>query len=353
MVEGNGDRIANLDNALDALSPAISNGHPQYVDAGDLLDEGRSSSLSDLEDGADEVDMVSAISVLSRQIEADSEAETERLEISPKKLQNHKDVEIGMATYKKSPSKLVQSAVPQAGEQEPFSDSIVSSPGPSDEDLESEMRSEHSAASDNEDNIDRQIRARSPRKRKRLDMEDDSGSADDADEARRQRRRTQSVRSDIEEQSELGVSREATIEPIGVAPEDQNAFEVTSNVIRDAQNILKSKSSKAARVKHGKVKGRESLKNIVEEREGPDTIAASGANETRPGTDDEERGEGEGEDEDVEAAARDEEECKVAIPQTLRSTDLGRCKEDVSYGLLGRPRKTLCCSARSVCLGTL
>jgi hypothetical protein len=351
MFEENGDRIANLDNALDALSPPISNGHPQYVDAGDQLDEGRSSSLSDLDDGADEVDMVSAISVLSRQIEADSEAETERLEISPNKLQNHKDVEIGMATYMKSPSKLAQSAVPQAREQEPFSDSVVSSPGPSDEDLESEMRSEHSGASDDEDNIDRQIRASSPRKRKRLDTEDDSGSADDADEARRQRRRTQSARSDIEEQSELGVSREATIEPIGVAPEDQNAFEVTSNVIQDAQDILKSKSSKAARVKHGKVKGRESLKNIVEEREGPDTITESGANEARPDTDDEERGEGE--DEDVEAAARDEEECKVAIPQTLRSADLGRCEEDVSYGLLGRPRKTLCCSARSVCLGTL
>jgi hypothetical protein len=334
MVEENGDRIANLDNALDAPSPPISDGHPRYADAGDLLDEGRSSSLSDLEDGADEVDMVSAISVLSRQIEADSEAETERLEISPNKLQNHKDVEIDMATYMKSPSKLAQSAVPQAGEQEPFSDSIVSSPGPSDEDLESEMRSEHSAASDNEDNIDGQIRASSPRKRKRLDMEDDSGSVDDADEARRQRRRTQSVRSDIEEQSELGVSREATIEPIGVAPEDQNAFGVTSNVVRDAQDILKLKSSKAARADHGKVKGRESLKNIVEEREGPDTIADSGANDARPDTDDEERGEGE--DEDVEAAARDEEECKVAIPQTLRSADLGRCEEDVGYGLLGR-----------------
>ncbi len=322
MVEENGEGITRLEDAADGLSPLTFNGQPDYAEADDPLDDVRSSSLSDLEDGADEVEMVSVNVALSRQLEAESEAETERLEISPHKNQNHdgNEVEFGAAAYPKSPSNLAHSAVPQVAEQELFSDSVVSSPGPSDEDLESELRSEHSAASANEDNVDAHIRDNSPRKRKHLDIGDDSGSEDNAaEDARRRRRRTESVRSDAEGQSELGLSREATIEPMVDVPNDADALEATSNILRNARHILKSKGSKAVNGKHGKAEGREPLKNIVEEGEDRGKRAEPSAEEARAGTDGEEHAEGE--DEDVETIAKDEEECKTASPQTLTNAD--------------------------------
>lgn len=312
MAEDNVEVMAHLSNGTNTLSPVVGNGQLEYSEAGDILDEGRSSSLSDLDDGAEEIDLVSANTALSRQIEADSEAETERLENSPNKNQNHTDIGTVTAMYTNSPSKLAQTTVPQAGEQETFSDSVISSPGPSDEDLESEMRSEHSAASDNEDNVDTHIQQSSPKKRKHLDLEGESGSEDAAEDSRRRRRRTQSVRSDAEEQSEMGLSREATIEPTNSMPNDQDVPGATANIIRNAPNTSASQHSKATKGKHGKAKGRETLKNILEEGEDPDKLAEPGADGARPETDEEERAEGE--DEDVEAVARDEEECKIAGP---------------------------------------
>jgi hypothetical protein len=323
MGEGAGESLMQLDHAkapaTEELGQSMAKVLPEYSQSADLLDEGRSSSLSDLEDGIDDVDMLSADSALSRQIEADSEAETERLENSPNKRQNHKDVEIESMGCTKSPSKLDQSHLPPVVEQEPFSDSAVSSPGPSDEDIESEPRSDLSAVSDNRDSIGEQTRRNSPKKRKHLDMEDESGSEVEAETARRQRRRTQSVRSDPEAPSELGLSREATIEPLGDVPDHEAALEGTSNVLRNAQKILNSKSSKDAKGKHGKMRGRESLKNIIEERVDHDHAAGLGTGQAPPESDGEERVEGE--DEDVEAAARDEEECKMADSQTLRHAD--------------------------------
>jgi hypothetical protein len=303
--------------ATEGLGQSIPNNQPEYTPA-DLLDEGRSSSLSDLEDGMDDVDMLSAASTLSRQIEADSEAETERLENSPNKHQNHKNIETESMRDTQSPSKLIRPQPQPVAEQEPFSDSAVSSPGPSEEDAESEPRSDHSAVSDNRNSTGEQTRRSSSKKRKHLDMEE-SGSEVEAETARRQRRRTQSVRSDAGAQSELGLSREATIEPIGELPDHEAAIEGTSNILRNAQKISNSKGSKDAKGNHSKMRGRESLKNIIEEKVDHDHAAGLGAGQARPESDGEERAEGE--DEDVEAAARDEEECKMADSQTLTPAD--------------------------------
>lgn len=306
--------IAELENGSDALMPPTANGEPKFAEAAQPLDEDRSSSLSDLEDAADEVELVSAPPALSRQIEAESEAETERLENSPIKGQIQKHSETHAAAYTQSPNKLAQSEIIQVVEQETFSDSVVSSPGPSEDDLESEIRSEHSAASDK---LDTHVRNGSYKKRKHQDIEDDT-TGEDAGEARRHRKRAQSVRSDAE-QSELGLSREATIEPIGEIRDHQGVLEGTSNMPRSAQNITKSRSTRAAKGKHGKGKSRETLKNIAEEREDSDKVAELGADEARIETDDEEHAEGE--DEDVEAAARDDEECKVPKLQPSKLAD--------------------------------
>lgn len=307
MVEESEGTVSNMDNERMALSPPSSDGQPDYANAGDLMDEGRSSSLSELEDGTDEVDMISANSLLSRQLEADSEAETERLEISPNKNQNQNDTEKAKIASTSSPSKLAQSEVTQSAQHENFSDSAVSSPGPSDEDLDIELRSEPSAGSEREENIGVGARSSSPRKRKHLDIEDGSGSDDEAEEMRRRRRRTQSVRSDVEDQSELGLSREATIEPMDDVPDNQGVLGASADILRDGQGTLKSRSSKLSLGNHGKSKGRETLKNITEEAEDSDKVAGRVVDGARPESDDEERADGEYED--VEAAARDEEEC--------------------------------------------
>lgn len=312
MVDENGQRGTQLENCADVLVPSTVNSQRGYAEAGYILDEDRSSSLSDLEDGADEGDMVSAPSALSRQIEADSEAETERLEISPKKNQDHKHSELNAASHNHSSGILVRSEMLQAAEQEIFSDSIVSSPGSSEEDPEMEMRSEHSTALDK---LDAHVLNGSFKKRKRQDIEDDT-SGDDAEEARRHRKRTQSIRSDVEEHSDLGLSREATMEPMGEMRNDQGNSEGSSSALQSAQNIIKSKSTRAAKGKHGKAKFREAMKNIVEEKQ---DSAKPGADEARLQTDDEDHAEGE--EDDIEAALRDDEECKVAKLQPLKATD--------------------------------
>ncbi len=346
MVEGYGEESTQLDNMVEALGQPVPNNGPEYADTGDVLDEGHSSSLSDLEDGVDEVDMVLSHPAVSRHIEADSEAETERLENSPNKILNHNGIVMGDLSYTHSPSKLAQSAMPQAAKQELFSDSGVSSPGPSDEDLESELRSENTAASDNGDGIDAaQIRGSSPRKRKHLEMEDDSGSEADA-EVRRRRRRTESVRSDADEQTELGLSREATIEPMGEVPNEHDLQEDTSAVLRHTHEHLKSQGSTDPNAKHGALRGRGTLKNIAEEGEQLGKVAELDVDETHHGSDEEERVEGE--DEDVEAVARDEEECRITIPQIMDDADDRRRKEDGCDGLFGRLREAFCCFTRPV-----
>jgi hypothetical protein len=316
MVEENGENYTNVDDATVVLGLPILNGQPAYPEADNLLDEGRSSSLSDIDDGGDELDMASATSALSRQIEADSEAETERLENSPNKNQKHT---VNTAPYTKIPSKVAQSTVSQVVEQDPFSDSVVSSPGPSDEDLESDLHSDHSAVYNHEHNGESQIRGGSPKKRKHLAIENGSGSEEDPNEPRRQRRRTESVRSDLEEHSDLGLSREATIEPVGDVLDGQNRLAGTSGVLPDAENLVKPQGVKEARRKHSRIRGHETLKNIVEEGEDPNKVAEPGGVQPHPESDDEERVQGE--DEDVEAAARDEEECTTTNLKTFRRAD--------------------------------
>ena len=308
MGEENEEGFPQVEHPADALRSPILSGQLGYAEAADLLDEGRSSSLSDLEDGIDEIDVVSADSAPSRQIDADSEAETERLENSPNKNHDHRHIGTGAVPIMKSPGKGCQSVVPQVAEQQDFSDSVVSSPGPSDEDVESELPSGRSAASDGE-YLSAQIRGSSARKRKHLEVED--GSGENAEAARRQRRRTQSAKIDAVEQLEPGLSREATTEPMANTPDDQDLLEGMSNILRDARSIAKSKGLKEAKGKHAKVRSQETLKNIVEEREDHDKLAGLGADEACFESD----------DEDAEAAAKDEEECKDAVPQPVKSAD--------------------------------
>lgn len=70
-------------------------------------DDDRSSSLSELEDADGELDAASADQILDHESDYDTEAETERLERTPQKL----NVPLSNALPEKSPSKLAQELV--------------------------------------------------------------------------------------------------------------------------------------------------------------------------------------------------------------------------------------------------
>ena len=314
MTEVEAQTSASLDDLAAAAGSSTANTGIEYEDAGDAIDEGRSSSLSELEDGTDEVDMVSAASVISKQLEADSEAETERLENTPHKPIKHTDSDLGRIPFVTSPSKLVNSTILEDSAPGAQSESGVSSPGPSDDDdLESEMRSVHSAVSRNGNDRDLLSRENSLKKRKHADVEQESGTDDDEEENRRRRRRTESVISNADDQSELGLSREPTVEPLEEIPNEQEVLEGASSILRNTQGATSLKASKG---KSTKTKAREPLNNIIEEDEDPAGAADAGPAETRPASEDE--GRAEAEDEDAEAATKDEAECKSRISLQIR-----------------------------------
>lgn len=296
-----GPPISPLDGLADVASSIATNGGPSFAGVDDIMDEGRSSSLSELEDATDDVDMVSANSVISKQLEADSEAETERLANTPHKPQKHTDTELGRMPFVASPSKLVNATFP--AEEEGQSDSAVSSPGPSDDEIDSETRSIHSAVSKNEEDRIIPSGESSHLKRKHSDVEDESGTEDEQEEARRQRRRTESVVSEIDDQSEMG-SREPTVEPMR-GPADE--IEEASSVHRNGAKALPTKS----KTKKGKGKGRETLNNIIEEDEEL-RDGHTETNGTHPVSEDEEQAAPD--DEDADAMAKNEEERKLTPP---------------------------------------
>lgn len=82
----------------------------------DYGDDGRSSSLSDLEDVAvDDRPQLATPTSGNIESENDSEAETERLENSPVKVRKHRDVVVSsnaQRTLERSPSKGLERSTP-------------------------------------------------------------------------------------------------------------------------------------------------------------------------------------------------------------------------------------------------
>jgi hypothetical protein len=312
-------RTAQLEPAEGALLAAVAESHADGPEKNDLLDDGRSSSLSDLEDGPEELDMISADSGFSRPPDADSEAETERLENSPDKSRKQKYAPLGAAAYSQSKTNFAQSIAAQAPKKEAFSDSGVSSPAATEEDVDSEVRSERAAASDDEDARDVRLQSGSPRKRKHFDLDDHSGGEEEVEEARRRRRRTESVRSDVEDQSDLGMSREHTAEPMADITDDQAALEGTPNVFLTGNGPLNPIPKAATRGKISKTNDHEGLEDIAEAHENPDHTTNDDTHHAPIESDDEDPGEGE--EEDLEAAARNEEECEISGVDTQGHAD--------------------------------
>ena len=170
-------------------------------------DDDRSSSLSDLDEGLEPDPMPGTAKKKMVVADGDSEAETERLEISPNKAAKEEQVSVDFAPLDQSlpESSAVISAIHQL-ETERFSDSAISSPGSSEGELLSDGASDHVAG----------VRSRAfdgsgasqmsaGRKRKRASQENGSDigeeegeEEEEEDEDRSRRKRIGSIRSEAD-----------------------------------------------------------------------------------------------------------------------------------------------------------
>jgi hypothetical protein len=90
------------------LPPQSNDSVAQLQNNMEVDDDDRSSSLSELEDASDQLDAASADHVADQESDYDTEAETERLERTPQKL----NAPVSNSQPDKSPSKLAQEVLP-------------------------------------------------------------------------------------------------------------------------------------------------------------------------------------------------------------------------------------------------
>jgi hypothetical protein len=277
-----------MDSAADSLL-ALSNTVAAIAAHDDpLSDDDRSSSLSELDENLDDAEDEDI--ELPRPADVDSEAETERLQVTPEGL-------VKKNPFQVSPSKLAQRAdVDMRPEIESLTESPVSSPISShaDSDIAGELSDAPDA--DDEVEVERDVgTGNSPNKRKREESESDAEEA-----PRSQRRRTGSLESqddksepESEPEDSRRHSREHTIEPGAEmpGPEDEEVEE-------EPKEIEKVESSEDSKDKTSRSRPRRKAKGDVND-------------EARADEEDEAEGgeESEAVDEnDAEAAAKSEEE---------------------------------------------
>lgn len=160
-------------------------------------DDDGSSSLSDIDEGLPLETISGHVRKKMTVVDADSEAETERLEISPNKSTKEEHVLVDFAPLDK-PLPKNSDVIPAIHQMETgrFSDSAISSPGSSDEDLRSDRGLDraidvHDRATDGPGTS--QVSAGQKRKRAIRENESDM---EEEQENRSRRKRTGSIRSD-------------------------------------------------------------------------------------------------------------------------------------------------------------
>ncbi|RHZ51988.1 uncharacterized protein CDV56_104973 [Aspergillus thermomutatus] len=272
----------------------ITNGDQDLLLDDSLMDDGRSSSLSDIDDVLENEpsDYEESPKPEKLALENDSEAETERIEDSP----NHfRRTNIVVSSYGPSPSKLAQSTTYDDAED---GDDVI-------EDSPSKPRSKPNGILESAEEIlgleDSTLSESTGKKRKRpesgAELEGDSGDEDEPPQKRRG-----SVKSELSEPpaDDIALSPEPIEEVIKANEEDTPADDLP-------ESDLPTAPAKGRKGKKGKRKGRKT-------RDTADDEMDSGAVETGaegPADDGDEENIERGEDaDDGEAAAKLEEESK-------------------------------------------
>jgi hypothetical protein len=291
-------------------------------------DDDRSSSLSDLDEGVNPDTMSGAIRRQMAVTDEDSEAETERLEISPNKAAKEEQIsgDFGPQDQILPASSDLISAIHQL-DTERFTDSGISSPESSDEESLSEPASDHLTGYHNRASDDPGTSlASAGQKRKRASQENESDI--DGEQAHRSRRkRTGSIRSETNGNpptSDDEVSSSSGLSGAG-EPEPMELNEDPDDDVMDAidDNVLPRTDQGGNGIAESRVgKGTLSKARIPLHEDPDDSILAQEEEEDQVGGADESDEEDivdADEVEDVEAAARSEEERKDASTFTNAS----------------------------------
>jgi hypothetical protein len=297
-------------------------------------DDDRSSSLSDLDEGLDPETVPGPVRKKMAVTDGDSEAETERLETSPNKAGKEEQVMVEFAPLGQTlpESSDVISAIHRQLETERFSDSVISSPESSNEELLSDADSDHIAGARNRA-LDgpRTSQASAGQKRKRT-SHDNGSDIDGEQDARSRRKRTGSIRSEAERDpstsdddasSNTDLSRAGSQEPMDVNGDPDDDAAVSDEI------VLAGTDDRPAESKIGKTTASKTRKSLQED---PD--------EGIVGQEEEDQGEGPEESdeedlveadevEDAEAIARSEEERKevtffLEVSKLTRSVEAKR-----------------------------
>lgn len=289
-------------------------------------DDDRSSSLSDLDEGTDTGNTPAMVDQKIAATDVDSEAETERLEISPNKpLRVESGPGSSVPLDQPFRGTFNESTDAQRTAAERFSDSAISSPVSSDEELLSEGNSDHTEPQEGDFDGAEASKLSAGIKRKRTSQENGSG-IDQDEENRSRRKRTGSIRSDAghdrssddEGSSNGDPSRNGTPDAMDVIGDQDDELVVAANSDDRLIHSLQVDEDLIAQSTVGKPANTHATGYQNEDSDG---LAVSQPEEEQAGiveeSDEEDLAEPD-DVEDAEAAARSEEERKEATPLVSR-----------------------------------
>lgn len=244
---------AAVDSHL-AVDPALTNGEDPFG-KDEVVDDDRSSSLSEIDEGIDQEDDSPISHKL--QAEVDSEAETERIDDSPNAVRTRKDIVVSAGGYENSPSKLAQSTTydeMDVDEETPATEDSPSKPPRYTKSNGFAATAKEPTPTDADDNTPATLESAGT-KRKRSEAEDDSGtvSGDDDEPARKRRGSATSNSPDNEGTDEAPVPTDAAED----VPEVNQPSKDGSPVTEETQdNETRPAPAKGRKGKKGKRKGK-------------------------------------------------------------------------------------------------
>lgn len=285
-----------------------------------LMDDGRSSSLSEIDDVSDnEPSDFEDSPKPERQLENDSEAETERIEDSPHNVRK-RDIVLSAGSAGPSPSKLHQSTtMADVDDEVPVADDSPSKP----------RRSSHNngMVEESAELDEMELPDSIGKKRKRVEVGDETGTEMGEEEPLKKRR--SSIKSDLSDP--IDDDELLSPEPIEEPMEDPAAINDDDMPADDEipESDLPAVPSKGKKGKKGKRKARRTT-DVDEETEGGGAdVAVEDIADENLG-EDEEPVERVDEPEDAETAARAEEECKVSPSCIESGITLINCHQSIA-----------------------
>ena len=177
------------------LIPHLSNPQSYADGASQASDDDRSSSLSELEDGPEAVVEPLAHMEGDEDLDDDSEAETERLEISPNKLARTSTNKANSMLLSQDPLRT-STSLPLEDEVEMFSDSSISSPRSTDDEQMGDEASDNGEADELTEAVEPTTSKSFAGKKRKRTLIDHHSDDDNAADERLPRKRTGSIRSE-------------------------------------------------------------------------------------------------------------------------------------------------------------